>query len=158
MNKPSKNKLTKQVGKFGIVGISNTVIDLGIFNVLNQVFSVYVVYANIVSVSLAIINSYIWNKKWTFRDESKDDLPQEFTKFVAFSLIGLGIQTFIVWVLADKWTVSGEFVYDIIKALSLDGIFSFDFVINNWAKVWGIALALSWNFIAYKKIVFKEKR
>ena len=55
-----KNKETvKQVGKFGVVGIMNTVIDFGVYNLLIFAFSFYAVYASIISVSIAIINSYI---------------------------------------------------------------------------------------------------
>lgn len=154
--KKGANETAKQAGKFGLVGILNTVIDLGLFNLLTQVFGVYVVAANIVSVSVAIINSYIWNKNWTFQDKSKTGLVEQFTKFVVFSLIGMGIQTFMVWLLATKWTVSGLWAYSVVNFIGLERIFSQSFVLNNWAKVWGIGFTLIWNFIAYKKWTFKK--
>ncbi|MDD3679101.1 MAG: GtrA family protein, partial [Patescibacteria group bacterium] len=52
-----KKETVKQAGKFGIVGVSNTLIDFGVFNLLTAVFGVYVVIANLFSVSIAIINS-----------------------------------------------------------------------------------------------------
>lgn len=155
MNKKD-NETAKQAGKFGIVGILNTVIDLGIFNVLSQVFGVYVVTANLISVSAAIVNSYIWNKNWTFKDKSSSHLVEQFIKFVVFSVVGMGIQTFMVWLLATKWTVSGLFAYNIVDFIGLESIFNQTFVVNNWAKVWGIGFALIWNFIAYKKWTFKK--
>jgi putative flippase GtrA len=148
----------KQAGKFGIVGISNTLIDLGIFNVLTLVFGVYVVIANVISVSIAILNSYIWNKTWTFQDTTRDHLVAQFTKFVSFSLVGMGIQTLMVWLLATRWTLTGELVYAVVELVRLDGVFPEIFVINNWAKVWGIGLALVWNFFAYKKWTFNTKK
>lgn len=154
--KKETTETAKQAGKFGIVGILNTVIDLGIYNVLSQFFGVYVVTANLISVSVAIINSYIWNKTWTFQDKTRDKIVEQFTKFVLFSLVGMGIQTFMVWLLASKWTFSGELVYKVVEFIHLNGVFSSSFVINNWAKVWGIGLALVWNFIAYKKWTFKK--
>lgn len=154
--KKKANETAKQAGKFGLVGIMNTVIDLGIFNVLSQVFGVYVVVANIISVGVAIVNSYIWNKNWTFQDKSKENSVGKFAKFVIFSLIGMGLQTFMVWLLATKWTVSGVWVFSVVELIGLDKIFAESFVINNWAKVWGIGLALVWNFIAYKKWTFNK--
>lgn len=155
------NETAKQAGKFGIVGISNTVIDLGLYNLLSQVFGVYVVLANVISVGVAIINSYVWNKTWTFKDKSKVDVLPQFLKFVFFSLIGMAIQTATVWLLATKWTVTGEFMYLIVEFLKINNILGFiteQFVIANWAKVWGIGFALIWNFIAYKKWTFNTKK
>lgn len=157
MKKREANETAKQAGKFGLVGILNTVIDFGVFNVLTQIFGVYVVAANIVSVSVAIINSYIWNKNWTFQDKSKKHLPEQFVKFVTFSLIGMGIQTSVLWLLATKWTATGVWAYSVVDLLGLERIFSESFVVNNWAKVWGIGLALIWNFVAYKKWTFNKK-
>jgi putative flippase GtrA len=154
--KKEATETAKQAGKFGVVGILNTVIDLTTFNILASVFNVNIVLANVVAVSFAIVNSYIWNKNWTFKDHSKKNLVEQFIKFVIFSLGGMAIQTLVVWFLATKWTVSGEVAYSIVEFLKLDKIFAETFVINNWAKVWGIALALVWNFIAYKKWTFKK--
>ncbi len=149
----------KQAGKFGIVGISNTVIDIGLFNLLTGLFGMYVVWANTISVTAAIINSYIWNKNWTFKDKASKNLLAQFVKFVLFSLVGMGIQNVVVWGLATKWTVSGEFVFRIVELLRVNSLLGFiteSFTINNWAKVWGIALALVWNFFAYKKWTFNK--
>jgi putative flippase GtrA len=154
--KKDVSKTAKQAGKFGLVGILNTAIDLGIFNVLTQLFGVYVVVANVISVSVAIINSYLLNKNWTFEDKTKKNLVEQFTKFVLFSLVGMGIQTLVVWLLATKWTASGLWAYSIVDLIGLEKIFIQSFVVNNWAKVWGIGLALIWNFIAYKKWTFKK--
>jgi putative flippase GtrA len=151
-----KSKTVKQAGKFGVVGIMNTLVDVGIYNFLIFIFGMYAVSASIISVSAAIINSYIWNKRWTFEDKSKKGIPEQFAKFVAFSLVGMGIQALMIFWLADKWTTSGEFAYTIVEFIKLDGIFSQDFVIANWAKAWGIGVALVWNFISYKKWTFKK--
>lgn len=156
MSKNNNKETVKQAGKFGIVGIINTLIDLGIYNFLIFIFGMYAVYASMISVSVAIVNSYIWNKKWTFKDDSTKDLVPQFIKFVAFSLVGMGIQASMIWLLADKWTVTGEFAFGIVKLVKLNGIFSNDFVIANWAKAWGIGVALIWNFVAYKKWTFKK--
>lgn len=155
--KKNINETAKQAGKFGLVGILNTAIDLGIFNILTQVFKLFVVPANIISVSIAIINSYIWNKNWTFEDKSKDNLTGQFVKFVLFSLVGMSIQTLVVWLLAAKWTLTGIWAYKVVDFIGLEKFFSQSFVVNNWAKVWGIGLALIWNFIAYKKWTFNKE-
>lgn len=154
--KKEVNETAKQAGKFGLVGILNTVLDLGLFNLLTQAFGVFVVVANVISVTVAIINSYFWNKNWTFQDKSNKNLVAQFTRFVLFSLIGMGIQTFMVWLLATRWTITGLWAYDVVNFIGLEKIFSESFVLNNWAKVWGIGLALVWNFIAYKKWTFRK--
>jgi HAD superfamily phosphatase (TIGR01668 family) len=49
----------------------------------------------IISASLAILNSFIWNRMWTFNIRGKDEYGSQLTKFVVVSLIGLGLNTVI---------------------------------------------------------------
>lgn len=56
--------------RFLIVGLLNTVISYGVYCGL-LFLSVYYITASIVGYCLAMINSYILNKIWSFRDFSK---------------------------------------------------------------------------------------
>lgn len=150
------DKLFGQISKFAVVGVINTIIDLGIVNVLILYFDVNSIPANIIGVTAAIVNSYILNKRWTFHDTEKEHVAQQFTIFVLLSIVGIVINTTVFVGLFEKWTLTGEFAYTIVQFIGLDGIFKQEFVLLNWAKAWSLAFSMIWNFIAYKKWAFKS--
>ena len=135
-----KIKILWQVAKFGIVGVLNTAMDFGIFNVLIGLTKVAggsgIVILNIVSFSIAIINSYFWNKAWVFSGNKKGN----FITFAVVTLIGLAINTGTVFAIT---TYIGP----------LNGISDAQWA--NIAKVFATGLSMVWNFLGYKLIVFE---
>ena len=133
-----------QVGKFIVAGGLNTFVDFGILNLLilftgvaaGGQFSVF----KGVAFTAAVINSYYWNKYWTF--EFKEKKKGEFLEFIVVSVIGLGINVGVASIVVN---VVGP----------LGGISP---VV--WANIGAFAAtltALAWNFVGYKFIVFKKK-
>jgi putative flippase GtrA len=62
----------KQTAKFAVVGISNTLIDIGTYLFLTHfilLFSQQLILAKSLSYSIGVINSFYWNRKWTFQSE-----------------------------------------------------------------------------------------
>ncbi|PIZ01116.1 hypothetical protein COY62_00275 [bacterium (Candidatus Howlettbacteria) CG_4_10_14_0_8_um_filter_40_9] len=149
-------KLSRQIPKFAVVGVLNTIIDIGIVNVMVLMLGFNPVISNIVGVSVAIINSYILNKYWTFKDKEKEHVAQQFGIFVVLSLAGMAINTAVFYFLYTMWTWSGTFAFSIVKLIGLSSIFKESFVLLNWAKAWSIAFSMIWNFIAYRKWTFKS--
>ncbi|MDR1558028.1 MAG: GtrA family protein [Tannerellaceae bacterium] len=60
-------KLIKQAIKYGIVGVSNTLLSLCVIWVMMKVLGYSDIVSNITGYIAGIINSFIWNKQWTFR-------------------------------------------------------------------------------------------
>ena len=58
-----KQKLASQAGKFAIVGVLNTLVDIVTVNILTQLFGVQIVIAGLISGTVAMINSFIFYKK-----------------------------------------------------------------------------------------------
>jgi len=155
MSNKAPEATAKEVGKFGIVGVINTAVDLGIFNLLKFLFGLSVIISNVVSVSAAIVNSYIWNKNWTFRDKEKN-ISRQFIFFVILSIGGLIINTGALLFLTQVWTFPSLLVIRVFHFLKLSFIFSDNFVFFNFAKVAAILFSMIWNFLTYKKFVFKK--
>lgn len=85
--------------KFGIVGVINTLVNWIIFFILNAL-GMYYILANIIAYILGTVNSYLWNTLWVFK--YKDKASTETTiKFIILNLIGLGLNTGILYVLVD---------------------------------------------------------
>ena len=85
--------------KFGMVGVINTLVNWIIFFILNAL-GMYYILANIIAYILGTVNSYLWNTLWVFK--YKDKASTETTiKFIILNLIGLGLNTGILYVLFD---------------------------------------------------------
>ncbi|MEH7055316.1 GtrA family protein [Bacillus velezensis] len=83
----------KTAGRFCTVGVGNTLIDFGVFFLLAACHVPYL-RAQICSYSAGIINSYVWNRKWTFRVKRKAD-GKEIMRFLMINLAASGI-TFLL--------------------------------------------------------------
>ena len=92
-----EHKLTEllKAAKFAVVGVVNTLIDYGVFALLAQVLFVNVYLAQVISYSCGILNSYIWNRSWTFRSENRFFGPT-LVLFLALNLCMLGISTAVL--------------------------------------------------------------
>ncbi|MED4787000.1 GtrA family protein [Bacillus atrophaeus] len=77
----------KTLGRFCTVGVGNTLIDFGVFFLLTACHVPYLP-AQICSYSAGIINSYVWNRNWTFRVKRKAD-GKEIVRFLIFLLLYL---------------------------------------------------------------------
>lgn len=131
--------------RFAVIGVVNTGIDFGILNVLVWITGITagsgLIPLNIISFTVAVINSYFLNKYWAFRDKSSGQDTRKFTIFLAVSIVGALINTA---------TVTGIATY--VSPL-------FDLSPQLWvnvAKVVATGLSLIWNFVGYKFFVFKK--
>lgn len=140
-----KNKSVLQFSKFFVVGILNTVIDFAILNFLMWITQTYeggsVIIFNTISFSVAVINSYLLNKYWTFQDKAADNTPTQFAKFLTVSIIGWGLNTAILY----SVTTLINPIFGLNQALWA-----------NFAKAMATGVVLIWNFAGYKLFVFKK--
>jgi putative flippase GtrA len=143
-----------QIGKFGVTGVLNVLVDLGVLSILTFFFRTYfsidskasvftalsliTFYSIFKSISFIIanINSYFWNKHWTFHKEGGKST--EFFQFFIVSVVG-----FIVNVIVASLVFKSVAGFSVDQA-GLIGAAS------------GSIAGLAWNFIGYKFIVFKK--
>lgn len=64
-------KLFIQFIKFGIVGVSNTLLTAGIIWILLKELHCSDYFSNLIGYIVGLINSFIWNRKWTFESKAK---------------------------------------------------------------------------------------
>jgi len=134
-----------QLAKFGIVGAANTAIDFGILNLLVYFFATSGGFVEdafkAISFSIAVINSFFWNKYWSFAKKSKEESHKEFLQFFAVSVIGAVLNVTIFHIFNSIIGPSGG-INDVLW--------------KNISAAAGAILVLSWNFVGYKFIVFKK--
>lgn len=146
--------LAHQFYKFVLVGVLNTLLDLSVLNgfivftgiAVGWEFSVF----KGISFTMAVTNSYFWNKFWTFRKKEPafakgfgEARAAEFGKFLAISVAGLGVNvgaaSLFVNVIGPQGGMSPQ-------------------LWANVAAVAAIVFSTIWNFIGYKFFVFKKKQ
>jgi putative flippase GtrA len=73
---PPKSRLNAPVAaqfvKFGIVGVSNTLLSLAVYAVLLKVFGVAYLAASALAFAVGTVNGFLWNSRWTFREHVGD--------------------------------------------------------------------------------------
>jgi putative flippase GtrA len=92
-------KTLVQLVKYGIIGVSNTVITLVTFYVLNTLLNVPYVPANVTGYVLGVANSFFWNRTWVFKN--KNDWKRQAVLFIIGFLICWGLQILFSWVLLE---------------------------------------------------------
>lgn len=94
-------KLFQQMLKFLVVGGSAFFIDYGIMILLTEKFQVYYLLSSGISFSVSVIYNYFLSILWVFDVGQNRKKGQEFVVFIILSVIGLGLNQILMWVLVD---------------------------------------------------------
>jgi len=150
-----------QIGKFGVIGVLNTLVDIGslalitfllrssegldpkkeLFFISGVAITIYSIYKAITFI-IANINSYFWNKYWTFEQGAAKKTRAQFFQFFIVSLIGFIVNVLVASIVYKSLDILLPGTTDDQKGLL--------------AAAAGSILGMAWNFIGYKFIVFKE--
>jgi putative flippase GtrA len=127
--------LVHEMAKFGVIGVLNFVITIGIADTLHLVLGMGPLKAFGVGTVVATTFSYFANRYWTFRHRDTSGLGREYLLFFILN----GVALVITWV----------FIAVTHYLLGLKGGIAY-----NAAEVVGTAAATLFRFWAYKKWVF----
>ena len=122
LHRPAKRFLS-----YGLVGLSGVFVDMSIFYLLGSM-GWGLTSSKIVSSEVAVLNNFLWNDIWTFRDISSlqtgwRKLAKRFLKFNLICLIGIGLNLIILNILYNYFGVN-----------------------KNLANLIAIAIVTIWNF------------
>jgi putative flippase GtrA len=70
----SRAPVLVQFVKFGIVGISNTLLTFVVYTILLKVFGVWYLAASAIGFIVGATNGFLLNRRWTFREHVGDAL------------------------------------------------------------------------------------
>lgn len=148
-------KLIEQALKFGVVGIVcffiDYVIGIVVLNILMYMFGAeYFQKASIISSALgftiSVIANYILSFKFVF--ERKEDMNRkaEFVVFLILSIIGLGLNTLIIWICTGPIYSNIQWLQKVLnETLAYTG-----------AKIIATGIVMVYNFVTRK--IFLEKK
>lgn len=124
--------LIKELTAFGVIGVLNTVLDLGIFNLLLHYGPIK---AKIIATIVSATSSYFMNRHWTFRHRQRSGLRREYTLFFVFNAVGLIITSAFLGVASYAFSVEGRVWLNVVNVL-------------------GTAAATMFRFWSYRRWVF----
>lgn len=148
-----------QFGKFFVTGVMNVLVDFGVLAIATAIFrnsrgihatdilftlgiaiTFYSLY-KAMSFTVANINSYFWNKYWTFEKKETQNQKSEFLQFFTVSIVGFIINVVVASLVFKSFSS--------LTVLSVD----------QWGLIGAAAgsiVGLMWNFLGYKFLVFKN--
>lgn len=132
--------LIHEMAKFGIVGLSALVVDIGLFNVLLYMGPLEgkPLTAKAISVAAATTVAYFGNRFWTFRHRGRSSFTREYLLFFGLNGIAMLIAMSVLWISH--------------YGLGLDS----PLADNISANVIGLGLGTLFRFWSYRKFVFPE--
>lgn len=137
----------KRVFKFGIVGISGIVVNLGILYILVEFFpmdirfmgmdDLFVKLASAVAIEISILNNFIWNDIWTFSSAPSRKVTSWWHRVIAFNVVS-----------------AGGAVINIVIFNVLNGWFAVYYLA---AQFIGILVGFVWNFLVNRRFTWGRK-
>jgi putative flippase GtrA len=120
--------------KFCVVGVIGTAVDFGVTALCKEILKIQKYVSNGIGFTLAATGNYLLNRNWTFvENKSHDYIAFEYVKFMIISIIGLGINTLILFLVSKKLKRGFYF-----------------------SKVVATAVTMIWNFFANLLITFVQ--
>ena len=149
-HKEEAKKTIWQMVKFAIVGVLNTLVDFAVFQTLNLTLG-WVYAAQVLGYTFGVINSYLWNSNWTFREQRTRSL-KEMGLFLLVNIASLGVSLGMMWLLREVFGVTNEWVAQWMPT-ALAGFIKGDTIAKLIATVFAIAV----NYLGNRLFVFKKK-
>jgi len=127
--------LVPELAKFGVVGLTGAVIDLGGADFLHVHLGVGPMVAKGMSITAATVVTYLGSRFWTFRHRVNQALLREGVLFVMLNIVGLAIAEVVIAITTYGLGLKSELAY-------------------NAASVVGTGLGTIFRYFSYKKWVF----
>ena len=126
-------------GRFALVGVANTAIDVGLFTVLTAAGS-GIVLANTASTTAGMVFSFAVNRTFSFR--STTPVRHVIVPFLAVYLVCL-------------WVLHPLVILGSVEALGALGVTTPVSLVLG--KVAAVASGLVWNYLWYLRVVFADR-
>ena len=135
----------RRIGRFATVGVGNTALTFVAFNLIMLGTSASAPLANAIAYGLGIVNSFYWQRRWTFRSHAHLPVGSTAARFIPANLVGLLITTAVVWLLGRAGFTDAlpGWIPRIVALNLVEGI--------------AILAGLVWNYLSMRFWVFVDR-
>ena len=165
--KSSKAAAVIQFIKFGIVGVSNTLVNYLVYLLFFSIGVPYLI-ANALGFIVSVLNAYFWGSRFVFKEDKTRQRRvwwKVLLKTYASYLLGFFINSFLLWVWVDAMNVGQYcgFVGDMINAVTgIAGIQPKEFTAETLSGIIGpiinIFVVVPINFVINKFWAYRQKK
>ena len=163
----SKRAAIIQFIKFGIVGVSNTLVNYIVYLIFFSIGVPYLI-ANALGFIISVLNAWFWGSRFVFKeDETKQKRVwwQVLLKTYASYLLGFFINSFLLWVWVDVLNVGQYFgfVGDILNGVTgIVGMQPKEYTAETLSGIVGpiinIFVVVPINFVINKFWAYRQKK
>ncbi|NLV35093.1 MAG: GtrA family protein [Clostridiaceae bacterium] len=125
-----KTKAAGQIMRYLITGVCSAAIEFSLLFVFKGLMGLSVVVANSIALSIVFWFNFLMNRIWSFKSKMK--LSKQLGMYSLLFLFNLGASDLIMYLLTDR--------------LSMQYLL---------AKVFATGTVVCWNFVIYKKVIYK---
>lgn len=115
-----------------IVGFSSFIIDYGLFFIFFKFAGLWYLFSTLISQAVAIVYNFTLNRNWSFR--SNGHKKKQFAKYMTLQVWNYLFATTALWFFVSQYAIDPLI-----------------------AKVMAIGIVVSWNFILYKFVIYKNE-
>ena len=119
-----------QLVRYLITGFSSAAIELSLLYIFRDIVKLSVIGANSIALTIVFWFNFLMNRHWSFK--SKSSLKRQLMMYAVLFVFNLGASDLIMYVL--------------VMLLGIQYLL---------AKVIAIGAVVTWNFILYKKVIYK---
>lgn len=162
---PKKKSLIKQILKFGVVGGLSFVIDFVVYTIVVKIlpFDKGYLIAGLCGFTISLIFNYLASMAFVFERKDNVDKKKEFLIFLGLSLIGMGLNTVLLWLYVDALTANVAVIYNIhdaifnwLLSIHISFFASCQEFVEICAKVFATAVVMVYNFVSRKMTLEKK--
>ncbi len=124
------NLTVQQFLKYSITGCTSFVVEYAAFYLIYHFIGLWYIWSNSIAMTLGFVTSFFMNRTWSFK--SKANIYRQFVMYGTLFIINLFISNSLMYLFSD--------IIGIIPPIS---------------KIFSVMILTCWNFIIYKKVIFK---
>jgi len=113
-----------------IIGLTSAVFDLFLYKFLNESVNLWYVFSHCAGFFVGFWISFLLNRFWTFK--SKDNIGKQLSSYTLLFFFNLAFSTSFIYVFTN--------IIGVNKDIS---------------KLFTIGITSVWNFVIYKKVIYK---
>ncbi len=160
----TRRRGVRQFAKFCIVGGSSFLINFVLFNLLYHKAGLDLVPSLTLAFLLSVINGFIWNRRWTFREARPKPAHTQSLQFLVVNVVGWLLNTSIVVLVVAHHRAAGhglfgdptQFRHIVFSIVAGEGRQRYNPLLLDAALLIATSVVVFWNFFANRLWTFKH--